>query len=181
MLTVILTGGASRRMGRDKAMLPSGSTTMALMLAENYKALGPVALSVDRPGRFPAGNYRELADRYPGCGPLNGLVSAFLDTDEDVVFLTATDMPGGDTAAVRELMDALGTYDACIYEREPLFGVYRRSCLDTAQKCLQEGEYAFRKFLRRVNVNVLPLRREEITENLNTPEEYEAYIRRNLK
>ena len=34
----------------------------------------------------------ELVDSYPGMGPLNGLYSAFSQTDEDLIFLTATDL-----------------------------------------------------------------------------------------
>lgn len=179
MLTVILTGGASRRMGHDKAMLPVDGKAMALMLAEKYSELGPVAFSVDRKGRFPAGEYRELEDSFPGCGPLNGLVSAFEQTEEDVIFLTATDMPGGDLAAVRRLLAHLGEYDACLYENEPLFGIYRRSCYEPALKCLEEGEYALRRFLCRINGLQLPAEHRDVLLNLNTPEDYRAFLNKN--
>lgn len=178
MLTVILTGGASRRMGKDKAMLPVTGQAMAINIAKRYECLGPVAFSVDRGGRFPLEGYRELVDRYPGCGPLNGLVSAFLDTDEDVIFLTATDMPAGEPEAVRRLLEQLGEHDACLFAGEPLFGVYRRSCLKTAQACLEAGEYALRSFLRRIDALQLPVQDPKMLANLNTQEEYETFIKR---
>lgn len=178
MLTVILTGGASRRMGTDKAMLPVSGETMAMNIAKRYEPLGPVAFSVDRPGRFPVGGYRELVDRYPGFGPLNGLVSAFLDTEEDVIFLTATDMPAGTPEAVRHLLEHLGEHDACLYENEPLFGVYRRRCLETAIASLEAGEYALRRFLEKIDARQLPVRDSEVLANLNTREEYEAFMTR---
>jgi molybdopterin-guanine dinucleotide biosynthesis protein A len=176
MLTVILTGGASRRMGRDKAMLPMDGQTMALLLAQRYEALGPVAFSVNRAGRFPVESYQELVDAYPGCGPLNGIVSAFCQTQEDVVFLTATDMPAGDVAAVRALLEGLWGYDACIYGNEPLFGVYHRRCLDMALDCLENGQYAFREFLQKIKLHRLDTPRQELFTNLNTPEEYRAFV-----
>ena len=159
-------------MGRDKAMLPVNGQNMSLVLAEKYKILGPVFFSVDRKGRFPAGEYAELEDHFPGCGPLNGIVSAFIDTKEDVVFLTATDMPGGSTDVVKRLMLQLGDYDACILRNEPLFGVYRRSCLAAAMDCLQNGEHSMRGFLSRVRVKELEPDHKDIVMNLNTPEEF---------
>ena len=38
MLTVIMTGGASRRMGRDKAMLPWQGKTLLQTLIDRYSA-----------------------------------------------------------------------------------------------------------------------------------------------
>jgi molybdopterin-guanine dinucleotide biosynthesis protein A len=176
MLTVILTGGASRRMGTDKAMLPLGGDTMALMLAKRYEPLGEVAFSVNRPGRFPVGPYRELVDAYPNCGPLNGIVSAFQQTEEDVIFLTATDMPAGDVAAVETLRQGLAGYDACIYENEPLFGVYSRRCLAPALSCLESGQYALRGFLKTIALHRLSAPNETLFLNLNTPEEYQRFL-----
>ena len=114
MLTVILTGGASRRMGRDKAMLPYGGSTMLQYLIDKYSALGPVAVSVNKSGRFPFTGAAELCDPYPDLGPLNGIVSAFSETDADCIFLTGTDLPFGDTALVEKLMELRGDADACV-------------------------------------------------------------------
>lgn len=161
-------------MGRDKALLPLKGTAMSLALAKKYEPLGPVCFSVDCKGRFPVGCYGELVDRFPGCGPLNGIVSAFLDTKEDVIFLTATDMPGTDTDAVRCLLEHLNKHDACIYRGEPLFGVYRRSCLDEALRCLEEGRYSMRGLLGRIDALELTGSRE--ISNLNTPEEFARFV-----
>ncbi len=176
MITVILTGGQSRRMGRDKALLPLDGQPMALTLAARYASMGPVAFSVDREGRFPVGAYQELVDKFPGQGPLNGLVAAFTETDEELVFLTATDMPGGSVTAVEQLTEALGAHDACIYEDEPLFGVYTRRCLPAALEALKAGRRSFKGVLERLDVVRLPKTEEGLFANLNTPEEYERYM-----
>lgn len=175
MMTVILTGGQSRRMGRDKALLDFKGLPMNLALARKYESLGPVAFSVDREGRFPKGEYQELVDIFPGQGPLNGLISAFAKSEEDIVLLTATDMPGGTVEAAQKLLAALGEHDACIYQGEPLFGIYRRSCLPAALRCLEEGKRSFRDLFAQIDVLRLERPGEELFQNLNTPEEYEAY------
>ncbi len=181
MLTVILTGGASRRMGRDKAALPLAGRTMALTLADRYAGLGPVAFAVDREGRFDVGSYGQLIDRFPGQGPMNGIVSAFLETDEDMIFLTATDMPDGGADGVRRLMDGIGGHEACLYEDEPLFALYRRSCLAPAMECLALGQRSLRRLLQRIDAVYLPKNDGMFFTNLNTPEEYERFIKRQKK
>ncbi|MCC8356655.1 MAG: molybdenum cofactor guanylyltransferase [Oscillospiraceae bacterium] len=178
MLIVILTGGASRRMGRDKAVLPLDGQTMALALAKKYERLGPVCFSVDRRDRFPAGAYDQLVDRWPGRGPLNGLVSAFSEREEDLLLLTATDMPAVEPEAALYLQARIGAHDACMFEGQPLFGLYRRSCLAPAVECLEAGEPSFRALLRRIDALVLPAEDEEMFANLNTPAEYDAFINR---
>ena len=179
MLTVILIGGESRRMGRDKAMLPVGNDkTMAMTLAERYAALGPVCFSVNEHGRFFTDGYEQLIDRYPGQGPLNGIISAFTDREEDLIFLTATDMPDGDADAVRYLLENIGSHDACMYEDEPLFALYRRSCLAPALQCIEEGRRSLHAMLRQVDALYLPKGDQTLFTNLNTPEEYRLFIDR---
>ncbi len=165
-------------MGKDKATLPLRGGVMALDIAARYRELGPVAFAVDRAGRFPVGEYRELVDRYPGCGPLNGILSAFLETEEEQIFLTATDMPAGEPAAVRYLLEKLGEHDACLFAGEPLFGVYRRRVLPAARACLEEGSYSLRSFLKRIHALELPSERPEMLANLNTQADYETFLRR---
>ena len=187
MLTVILTGGQSRRMGRDKALLPVGNETMSLKLAKCYACLGPVAFSVDRSGRFDCGGYLELPDTYPRKGPLNGLYSAFTQTDENAAFFTATDMPNGDPELARTLSYGLGEYDASIIRRadgrlEPMFGVFRRRCLPQVKAALESENRSFRAVFERMNVHYFS--EDDLKEwdlnvilaNLNTPEAYESFL-----
>ena len=183
MLTVILTGGGSRRMGRDKATLPFGDRTLLQTLIDKYAVLGPVAVSVNERGRFPFEGAAEFVDRWPDLGPLNGVVSAFAETDAQEIFLTATDLPYGDPMLVQRLASLRGGADACILKRgkkgmEPLYAVYGRRCGEAAAACLTGGKKSFFDMLEGMNVRfVLP---EELPEfnldyvltNVNTPEDF---------
>ena len=177
-------------MGRDKALLETEGGAMSLVLARRFMALGPVAFSVDRPGRFASGGFPELADHYPGCGPINGIYSAFQDTDAEYILLTGTDMPNGDPALARKLLDEIGSCGACAIRRkdgflEPLFAVYHRSCLESAAQCLRSGKNSLMQVLRRVPVREVPEAAltewdlEQVLWNLNTPQAYLQYRRAN--
>lgn len=192
MLTVILTGGASRRMGRDKAMLPWGGGTLLQSLIDRYAALGPVAVSVNEPGRFAFTGAREMPDRFPNLGPLNGVVSGFtVETEAEELFLTATDLPFGDPALALRLsqLRAEAGADAAVLRRgvkgvEPTFAVYGRGCLEPARAALEQGKRAFFDLfecvaVRRIAPEELPeFDLERILTNVNTQEEYERCLNR---
>lgn len=183
MLTVILTGGASRRMGRDKAMLPYKGTTMLQYLINKYSLLGPVMVSVNESGRFSFTGAGEAVDPYPGLGPLNGIISGFDESDEDIIFVTGTDLPFGEPALVEKLLGLMQDSDACIIRQgkknfEPLFAVYRRCCAEQARACLEAGKKSIREMLDLMKVRYVSP--EELADfdlnhmlmNVNTMEEY---------
>ena len=183
MLTVILTGGASRRMGRDKAMLPFGNETLLQTLIDRYSALGPVGVSVDRAGRFPFHGATELPDPFPGQGPMNGVVSGFRQTEATELLLTAVDLPYGDPALAQRLNTLRGGADVCVLRRgpkgfEPLFAVYGRRCQETAENCLAEGRRSMMALFDRVKVRCVTPEElpgfdlERICTNINTQEDY---------
>lgn len=174
-ICVILTGGQSRRMGSDKALLALDGETLSLRLGQRMAAFAPVYFSVDRAGRFPVGGYGELPDVYPGQGPLNGLVSAFRQTDAAYALLVATDMPNVSPAAAEHLAENIGSYDVCLYGQEPLFALYSRACLALAERCLEEGKRSMRALLERVDLLRLVPEEEGLFANLNTPEEWARY------
>ena len=177
-------------MGRDKAMLPIGGKTMLQYLIDKYSAsLGPVAVSVNKAGRFPFEGAVEIPDRYPDMGPLNGIVSAFEESGEELIFMTGTDLPFGEPELVKRLAVLMGDAEACIMRRgkkgfEPLFALYRRSCGEKAAACLAEGRKSIRDLLDAVEVRYVEPEElsefdlEHILMNVNTAEEYE--VLRNL-
>lgn len=175
-ICVILTGGQSRRMGRDKALLTLDGETISLRLAARFAPFAPVYFSVDRAGRFPLGGCGELVDRYPGRGPLNGIVAAFRDTGADYALLVATDMPNASPSAAERLCECIGAHDACLFADEPLFALYHRRCLASAEACLAEGKNAMRALLVRVDAHVLAPPDDALFANLNTPQEWSRFL-----
>jgi molybdopterin-guanine dinucleotide biosynthesis protein A len=189
MTTVILTGGKSTRMGRDKALLKLNGENLSLALADRFsKALGPVMFSVDEAGRFPCGDYPELADRFPGRGPMNGIISGFEHAGGGNILLLATDMPYADPALALELERRLGGHDICAIRRksghiETLFAVYGRRCLETALRCIGAGYSSILAVYDRLDALLID---EDETRgfdldtalfNMNTPESYDALLR----
>lgn len=184
MVTVILAGGSSRRMGRDKAMLPYEGTTLLQYLINKYRTLGSVMVSVNYAGKYAFEGAIEIVDRYPDCGPLNGLVSVFDYTDEDSVFLTAVDLPYGDPTLAKQMELLRGEADICALRRgkkgvEPLFAVYSRLCGIAAEKCLESGKKSVFQIMEQFNVRyidpeeVAEFDLEHIMTNVNTPEEFQ--------
>jgi len=185
MVTVILTGGASRRMGRDKATLSWNGGSMCQNLINKYAPISEaVAFSVNERGRFAFENAVEIVDRFPNEGPLNGIVSAFEEFSCDEIFLTGTDIPFGEAALAQKLLELIGAHDACVIEhgakgKEPLFAIYRRSCHSMARELLLQNRKSFKALFERASVRYVAERELEgfdldrLLANINTMEEYE--------
>ncbi len=92
---VILAGGQSRRMGRDKSFLTLGGKTLLTWIEETVSALG-----------LPVSVLRE--DLEPGLGPLGGIQTAFSENcDESILFLSC-DMPFLSVEVLTRLIEAAG-------------------------------------------------------------------------
>lgn len=190
VLVLILAGGQSRRMGRDKAALPFEGETMLTSLVRRYGEVYPVAVSVREPGQYDTAGAPEIVDEYPGQGPLAGLQAAFRQNGAERIFLTGTDLPFGSPALAGELLtraEADPEGDAWIVRRrdgktEPLCGVYRRSCLGPVEECLKEGRRSFKGLFEKVRVRYVEedtlagFDLERLLDNLNTPEDYRRAV-----
>ncbi len=111
----VLTGGASRRMGRDKALLRISGRAQAVVVTDAIGAAGAdrvVAIGGDRTA-LAAEGLTVVADRYPGEGPLGGILTAlghFEDSTRPVVVL-ACDLPAADPRNVEVVAEALRDVD----------------------------------------------------------------------
>ena len=183
-IAVILTGGMSRRMGRDKGtiLFENGETLIARLVRRYGAEFDGVYVSVNEAGRFDTAGAPELVDLRPGQGPMAGLEAAFARTDADLVFLTAVDLPFGTPALARELDRLRAGRDACYIRRsdgrpEPLFALYARTCQAPLTACLEEGRRSFRWLFDRIDVR--EVWEEELEEfdldhlllNVNRPED----------
>ncbi len=182
---VILTGGASRRMGRDKAMLTlDDETFIDRIAAAMTSVLNDVLLSGSDIDRARCIGLRSVPDEIPSVGPLGGIYSAFHSTDADALVVAACDLPFVTTELLKCLMD-FARSNAVVYaadsrEAQPLLGVYPRSVLPVLDRYLCCGGRSVHRFL--AEIESIPVRVDEHIHNydmrsllnVNTPEEYAA-------
>jgi molybdopterin-guanine dinucleotide biosynthesis protein A len=126
----VLAGGASRRMGRDKATLRVGGVELAsLVLAAAAQVADPVVLVA--PQGHPARRVAAPAVADPGLGPLAALTAALDALEAEHVLVLAADHPGLRVPLLAHLVALAGEADAVACRRgprlEPLVAVYRRA------------------------------------------------------
>ena len=178
---VILAGGQSRRMGRDKLRLTlSGEALLERALRRFSAEFGSVRVSTGSPERYPELGSCRIFDRYPGAGPLAGLHAALAETGEDV-FLVGGDMPLASPEAAKKLIALAGDCDACVPTDaegrwEPLFGFYRQRILPEAEALLCEGKNSMAGLLKRLKLREAALSEigetADLLRNMNDPAEY---------
>src|SRR5436190_11510610 len=103
---VVLTGGASRRMGRDKALLPVGGVAMAARVASALRKAGAddiTCVGGDLDGLRALG-LDAIEDEWPGEGPVAGLLAGMANATHDVVVFTACDLIAPDADAFGALV-----------------------------------------------------------------------------
>ena len=181
---VILAGGQSRRMGRDKTQLLYGGKTLLEGAVQRFSAcFDRVWVSVADPAKYPQLQAEQVADEFPGCGPLAGLHAALKKTPDEGVFLVAADLPFSDPRAALKLMELCGDCHAAILADEegrfePAFAYYRKELLPDAEAALQAGQYKMVALLdnhpvRRVSPAELgELWQPNLLDNINYPEDY---------
>ena len=182
---IILAGGKSRRMGRDKLALTIEGQTLLEAAVNRFSAVfDSVYISVADAEKYADISAARIEDVYPGCGPLSGLHAALSAVAGDDVFLVAADLPFADPYAALEILRRRGSADACVIKREdgyiePLFGCYSRAALPACEALLKSGDYKMRALLGRVDTKYISAGdlgsfwNERLLLNMNYPEDYE--------
>jgi molybdopterin-guanine dinucleotide biosynthesis protein A len=178
---LVLTGGRSRRMGLDKALLQrDGDTQLARAVQVLQGELDKVFVSVreDQAGESQRARFPQIVDRYDGMGPVAGILSA-LEFDRNAAWLVvACDLPNLDTATVRYLLDhRSGSNPVTAFRSssdgmpEPLCAVYEPASLTAIKAFVDEGLHCPRKMLIRSDTHLLEQPNPHALDNVNTPED----------
>jgi molybdopterin-guanine dinucleotide biosynthesis protein A len=147
---ILLAGGRSRRMGRDKASLPwHGSTLARRAVGLLARCTEPPVIVVCAPGQElpPLPDWVEVVrDAEPGLGPLAGLATglAAAGPRAAVAAVCAVDAALAHPAVMSALLSALGTAPAVVPvadgRPQPLFAVYRTELAFLAAALVADGE-----------------------------------------
>lgn len=196
---VILAGGKSSRMGKDKVFLPlqNGESFLAHLYRNAEAVFDHVLISAGSSvhtdqirALFPEAEI--IPDRYPEQGPMGGIVSVYEERHPKTFAVIPGDVPFADMDVLAFLYEHCGD-DACIYAAEdgrpePLIAAYGTAFLEKLSAMRKEGNYRIRdafsentQFFSAADL-CLHLHGKEETAlrkafcNVNTEEDYRKYI-----
>jgi molybdenum cofactor guanylyltransferase len=169
----VLCGGASRRMGADKATFPVKGMAMARRVANALveARCSPVVAIGGDSTRLARLGLDYIADEFPGEGPLGGILTA-LSVGSPAAVL-ACDLPNVRAATVIALVEALGDHDAAVAHSdraEPLCAVWSDRAASALRAQFQSGERAVHRAIFGLDIAWVTVSPSDLR-NINTPDD----------
>ncbi len=184
---IILGGGRSSRIGRDKGLLKLDDRSIFEIVLGKLKSLvKEIVLVTNTPQLFNAKQgYRVVTDQIPYQGPLGGILAGLSSSSEKYNLIVAYDMPFLNTDLIKFLFDQISDEDVIIpcSEKgiEPLFAVYSKDCLPAIRRKLKSGKKRVISFFDEAKVKYIE--KERVSDfdpqylsffNINSLEDWES-------
>ena len=158
---VILAGGVSRRLEKNKALERIGGKALIERVVESLVPLTTeVLVVVARPeqaaGLLLPPSLRVVSDRYPGGGSLGGIFTGLEASAEPWGLVVACDMPFLNRELLRHLIAQSSNVDAVVPclggQPEPLHALYSKACLAPMERMLRAGDLKIAPLFEAVRV-----------------------------
>ncbi len=183
---LILSGGRSSRMGKDKSLINYHGKPQRDYLIDLLKPFcDQVFISSSKNSKPPQ---TVIPDHFDLDSPLNGILSAF-HFDPFTAWLTVpVDMPNINSKAVEYLIKHRNEHKTatCFFDSEgknpePLFTIWEAKAKPLLFDFYNNGETSPRKFLLENDVCVLKAPTASMLLNVNTDEELKAFLKQSGK
>jgi molybdopterin-guanine dinucleotide biosynthesis protein A len=149
---VILAGGESTRMGRDKAWWPLDGQPLLARQIELVRELAPADIFIS--GRadtdYSSLGCPVLTDEFANAGPLVGIAAGLKAASAPLILVLAVDMPDMTSTALHRLLDRcaaeMGVVPRVNHRVEPLAAYYPKAAAPLAVDLLKRQLRAVRTF-----------------------------------
>lgn len=175
---VVLAGGFSRRMGRDKASLSVDGRTLLERTVGLLHSLGlPVTVSARREQTLAGSGFERVDDPDPSIGPAGGLLEVMDAHPGSTLLVLAVDLPRLCPGTLRTL---IGQRDPAALvtafrnpgdqRLDPLCALYEPTARSVLRAGVTAGEFSLRRMLEMTGrVHLLALARPDALADLDTP------------
>jgi molybdopterin-guanine dinucleotide biosynthesis protein A len=190
---IILSGGKSSRMGEDKAFLPFPDKPLIEIVIDKLKLIFKELLIItDKPEHYKKYNVKIFKDEFSERGPLGGIYTGLIHSQNKYNFVIACDMPFLNLELINYLIQKINNYDLVSFKYkgkiEPLFAIYSKNCISAIEKQLQDKDFKITNFFSKVKVKIIE-EKEALKYDpqglsfisINTSDEYQKYKNFHLK
>ena len=179
----VLAGGGSKRMGKDKALLPFGGNVLIAHVALSVLAAAGSVSLVGPPDAYSHLQFPVVSDLYPGFGPVGGVVTALSSPSAaEWNLIVACDMPGISGEFLASLLaEAIDSGAECTVPHTPngrlhaVCAVYRRSARLPLLRAVEAGTHKLQDAIEVLNVHRYPVSALELLVNVNTPAQWRTF------
>jgi molybdopterin-guanine dinucleotide biosynthesis protein A len=186
---VVLAGGESSRMRRDKASLEIEGEPLWHRQLRILRKLNPERLMIAA-RKFDEPDCEITADAIRGAGPLAGIAGALQRSTSPLLVVLAIDLPNMTADFLGSLLDSCTETQGIVPRSsqgfEALAAVYPARSAALALECLRAGDYSMQQFVQRaldqgfVKERRIAPNEVDLFFNLNTPADYEKLEQRKI-
>jgi len=150
---VLLAGGKSSRMGKDKRFLElDGASLFQRVLSVLGSTFPEVLVSVADPlPESLQSSHQSIEDLMPGCGSMGGLYSGLKSASHTRVFVVACDMPLLNPAVIEKFVSLGGHADIVMTQSphgpQPMHALYSKRCLSYLEAFMADGRLSIQGLL----------------------------------
>ena len=189
---IVLAGGLSRRLGRDKALEPfDGEPLIRRVIGRLSQFTDETVVVVNSEARgseLPLPDDAVIAvDIFPDSGSLGGIFTGLTVAKNEWGFVVACDMPFLNADLILHMLTLRSGYDAVVPRLdgypEPTHAAYSRACIPHIQRRLEARELKIAGFFDDVRVRTLAeVEADDLDPgrlsffNVNTPEDLERAV-----
>lgn len=187
---VLLRGGRSRRMGRDKALLPWKESTFLETIASELDFLDEKYLSVAAAGSSPdrdslSADWIRLPDLIPDCGPLGGIYTALQTCRAEWALVVSCDVPAVQQSFFKMLLQERSGGVDIIYPLTPdgrmhmTCAAYRKAVAPILRQQIEKGDNRLRVLPDLCRAKAVRIEEPDLIRmisNINTGEEFDRIL-----
>ncbi|RUM47803.1 MAG: molybdenum cofactor guanylyltransferase [Hydrogenothermus sp.] len=192
---IVLAGGKSKRMGKDKAFLDfKGKPFLRHILEKLSEISDNIVVIVNKDFSNYSGiiegfpQVSLVKDLFPYEGPLNGVISAKNYVKHEKVLISTCDIPVISTELIKYLAGKIEGYDMVLpivnEKRQPFNTVYKKNSLEIAENIFKNGNRSLMKWidnLKKVVINENEIKNFKnaiyMYQSINTPEDYKNFLK----
>lgn len=160
MTSIVLAGGKSSRLGRNKALQVLDGKSLIQRVVDRLSVLSTEFIIVTADGAsIPCSSLvpvKTVSDACAGWGPLVGLYSGLAASTCQRAVVVGCDMPFLNADLLRYMSQISSAFDVVVPriedKVEPLFAVYSRTCIPAIRELLEREELRINRLFRMVKV-----------------------------